>query len=177
MVRSSLVFALSLLKLSHLTVIVIIIACFGTVARGIDTERFVKFDGMLDTLLILYSLMIPGFLKVITYAKQCLRKIQVGRINTILQLKCPVKKKNAAGESISLALGGNIPDKERWSICTVRCADQLFGGKENLEKFFIFNLRVTERLIAVQSLQITKARRLELCLKFFVSLHMQSEPQ
>lgn len=127
-------------------VIVIIIACIGTVARGIDTERFVKFDGMLDTLLILYGVMIPGFLKVIMYAKQCLRKIQVGRSNTIIQLKCPVKQKNAAGESISLALGGNIPDEKRSSICTVRCADQLFGGKENLEKFFIFNLRVECRI-------------------------------
>ena len=92
---------------------------------------------------------VPGFEKVIAYGKECLRVIQPGGTHTIFQLKCPVAKKNAAGDSISLVLGGNCPDKMRWSICTIQCADQLFGGKDNLRKFFIFNLRVECRIDCV----------------------------
>jgi hypothetical protein len=107
-----------------------------------DTDSFAKYDDMLNSLEMEFLLRVPHFDKVLDYAKQCLRKIKAGSHNVILQLKCPVPKKNAAGETISLALGGNIPDDKRRSICTVRCADELFGGKENLEKYFIFNLRV-----------------------------------
>ena len=111
-----------------------------------DTDSFAKYDDMLNSLEMEFLLRVPHFDKVLDYAKQCLRKIKAGSHNVILQLKCPVPKKNAAGETISLALGGNIPDDKRRSICTVRCADELFGGKENLEKYFIFNLRVECRI-------------------------------
>ena len=117
-------------------------------SRDPDAKRIAKFEGRLDLVDMQYgfSMNIPEFSKVIEYAKECLKEIRPGKTNTILQLKCPVVKKNASGETISLALGGNCPDEKCWSICTVRCADQLFGGKDNLQKFFIFNLRVECRI-------------------------------
>ncbi len=110
-----------------------------------DAEHIARFEGMLDVVDLMYGFSmnsVPGFSKVVKYVKECLRDIQQNGTNTILQLKCPVAKKNAAGETISLALGGNCPDEKHWSICTIRCANQLFRGKGNLRKFFIFNLCV-----------------------------------
>lgn len=116
---------------------------------GSRAERIAKYEFLLDCLCLSHDISlqhVPGFAKVIEYGKECLRNIQPGGTHTILQFKCPVAKKNAAGESISIALGGNCPDEKRWSICTIRCADQLFGGKDNLQKFLIFNLRVECRI-------------------------------
>ena len=83
---------------------------------------------------------LPYFLLVVEYAQWCLRQMIPGEVYIILQGKCPVPLKTADGWSISLALGGNCPKERRWSICTVRCADQLFGNL--LQRFFIFNCRV-----------------------------------
>ena len=121
-------------------------------ADATKIASLVKCDVMLDALGVKYTgtaffqAVLPHSEMVISYAKECLRKIQVGIVNPILQFKCPVQAKNAAGVTISLALGGNCPDESRWRICTVRCTDQLFGGKENLEKYFIFNCRVECRI-------------------------------
>ena len=84
---------------------------------------------------------LPYFLMVVEYAQWCLRQMMPGEVYIILQGKCPVSMKTADGMSISLALGGNCPKEKRWSICTVRCADQLFGnllkrGKPRLSEGF-----------------------------------------
>ena len=88
-----------------------------------------------------FSVILPKVWKVIAYAKERMRTFQPGILSVILQLKCPVQRKNHDDEFISLALGGNCPEELRLEICTVRCADELFGV-ENLANFSIFNCRV-----------------------------------
>jgi hypothetical protein len=97
---------------------------------------------------------LPYFLMVVEYAQWCLRQMMPGEVYIILQGKCPVSMKTADGMSISLALGGNCPKEKRWSICTVRCADQLFGNL--LKRFFFFNCRV-------QCCKDTKTGRCAVC--------------
>jgi hypothetical protein len=83
--------------------------------------------------------------EVTAYAKCCLRAISPSELKVILQLKCPVPKRNHEDETISLALGGNCPDDMRRGVVTVRCADEFFGI-EKLSIFFIFNCRVECRI-------------------------------
>ena len=97
---------------------------------------------------------LPYFLMVVQYAQWCLRQMIPGEVYIILQGKCPVSMMTADGRSISLALGGNCPKEKRWSICTVRCADQLFGNL--LKRFFFFNCRV-------QCRKDPKTGRCEIC--------------
>ncbi len=100
-----------------------------------------RFDAMLDEIGVYYgqpqfSVILPKVWKVIAYAKERMRTLQPGILSVILQLKCPVQRKNHDDEFISLALGGNCPEELRLEICTVRCADELFGV-ENLANFSI----------------------------------------
>jgi hypothetical protein len=106
----------------------------------------------LDELIATWSLFSPDtqdqllrFPEVVEYARKCLRAICPGSRKFILQLKCPVPKKNHNGENISLALGGNCPDDMRRGNCSIRCADALFGI-ELLSQLFVFNCRVECRI-------------------------------
>ncbi len=108
-------------------------------------------DTRLDELIATWRLspekqgLLLRFPEVVEYAKKCLRAICPGSRKFILQLKCPVPKKNHNGENISLALGGNCPDDMRHRICSIRCADELFGI-ELLSQLFVFNCRVECRI-------------------------------
>jgi hypothetical protein len=122
---------------------------------GLDRDRnsiLVACDTRLDELTATWCLFSPDkqeqllrFPEVVAYAKKCLRSIRPGSRKFILQLKCPVRKKNHNDEDISLALGGNCPDDMRRGICSIRCADALFGI-ELLSQLFVFNCRVECRI-------------------------------
>jgi hypothetical protein len=109
-------------------------------------------DTRLDELTATWCLFSPDkqeqllrFPEVVEYARKCLRAIHPGSRKFILQLKCPVPKKNHNKKDISLALGGNCPENMRRGICSIRCADELFGIKL-LSQLFVFNCRVECRI-------------------------------